>query len=91
MTVDRHTARVPSQGPACGLIEVVPNAKSLDSVKKSTPHYSSLADFFKRRYGGSTSVSYHRARRNFVQSLAACAPLKKGLQPSALALPTLSL
>ena len=34
-------------------------------------NYYSLADFFRRRYGGVASVSYHHARRNFVQSVAA--------------------
>ena len=63
--------RILATGPASGLIEVVPNAKSLDSVKKSTPNYFSLIDFFRRRYGGAASVSYHRARRNFCQSVAA--------------------
>ena len=29
--------RILATGPSCGLIEVVPNAKSLDSLKKSTP------------------------------------------------------
>jgi len=63
--------RILATSPTAGLIEVVPNAKSLDSVKKSTPSYFSLADFFRRRYGGAGSVSFHRARRNFVQSVAA--------------------
>jgi phosphatidylinositol 4-kinase len=63
--------RILATSPTTGLIEVVPNAKSLDSVKKSTANYYSLADFFRRRYGGASSVSFHRARRNFVQSLAA--------------------
>jgi len=66
-----HPYRILATGADCGLIEVVPNAKSLDSVKKSTPNYFSLLDFFRRRYGGATSVSFHRARRNFVQSVAA--------------------
>ena len=41
--------------PDCGLIEVVPNAKSLDSVKKTTPNYFSLSDFFRRRGQGDGS------------------------------------
>ena len=63
--------RILATSPTTGLIEVVPNAKSLDSVKKSTSNYFSLADFFRRRYGGASSVGFHRARRNFVQSVAA--------------------
>lgn len=64
--------RILATSPTSGLIEVVPDAKSLDSVKKSVPNYFSLTDFFRRRYGGASSVSYHRARRNFVRL--SCAP-----------------
>jgi phosphatidylinositol kinase/protein kinase (PI-3 family) len=64
--------RILATSPTSGFIEVVPDAKSLDSVKKTTgPNYISLAGFFRQRYGGPASVSFHRARRNFVQSLAA--------------------
>ena len=64
--------RIIATGPAAGLIEVVPDAKSLDSIKKEMgSNYFSLADFFRRRYGGASTVAFHRARRNFVQSLAA--------------------
>ena len=44
---------------------------SLDSVKRSVPHWSSLSDLFRRRYGGVHSRAFYRARRNFVQSAAA--------------------
>ena len=111
--------------PSAGFIEVVPNAKSLDSVKKSTPNCeptenikpeirpryarapaardrrprpslaqrlgprqpaatapasrrpprawadTTLLAFFQRRYGGTHSSALYRARRNFVQSVAA--------------------
>ena len=63
--------RILATSPSSGLIEVVPNAKSLDSVKKATPNYASLLGLFRQTYGGPTSVGFHRARRNFVQSLAA--------------------
>ena len=40
--------RILATSPTSGLIEVVPNAKSLDSLKKSTANYHSLAELFKR-------------------------------------------
>ena len=39
--------RILATSPSSGLIEVVANAMSLDSVKKSIPHWSSLSDLFK--------------------------------------------
>ena len=63
--------RILATSPSSGLIEVVANAMSLDSVKRSVPHWSSLSDLFRRRYGGVHSRAFYRARRNFVQSAAA--------------------
>ena len=63
--------RILATSPTSGLIEVVANAKSLDSVKKTTPGFVSLPDLFRRRYGGVHSPSFYRARLNFVQSVAA--------------------
>ena len=63
--------RILATSPSSGLIEVVANAMSLDSVKKSVPHWSGLADLFRRRYGGVHSRAFYRARLNFVQSAAA--------------------
>ena len=51
--------------------QVVPNAISLDALKKSNSNFNSLAAFFKRRYGGAHTRGLYRARRNFVQSVAA--------------------
>jgi len=63
--------RILATSPTSGLIEVVANAKSLDSVKKTAPGFTSLPDLFRRRYGGVHSPSFYRARLNFVQSVAA--------------------
>jgi len=57
--------------PTTGLIEVVPDAKSLDSIIKATPAFVSLASFFRKRYGGPSSRLFFAARRNFIQSAAA--------------------
>ena len=63
--------RIVATSSTSGLIEVVPNAKSLDALKRSTPGFTSLAAFFRRTYGGASSRALYRARRNFVQSVAA--------------------
>ena len=61
--------RIVATSPSSGLIEVVADAKSLDSIKKANAN--SLAALFRRRYGGGRSRAFYRARRNFVQSVAA--------------------
>lgn len=60
--------------PAClpaGLLECVSDAKSIDYVKKHTPHYQSMREFYERVYGPSYSVPFRRAQHNFMRSLAA--------------------
>ncbi|KAF1318472.1 Atypical/pi3k/pi4k protein kinase, partial [Globisporangium splendens] len=54
-----------------GLIEAVPDTVSLDSLKRNDPDYTTLLDFFYRLHGNKDSVGFARARRNFVESLAA--------------------
>uniref|UniRef100_K3XAX2 1-phosphatidylinositol 4-kinase n=1 Tax=Globisporangium ultimum (strain ATCC 200006 / CBS 805.95 / DAOM BR144) TaxID=431595 RepID=K3XAX2_GLOUD len=54
-----------------GLIEAVPDTVSLDSLKRNDPDYTTLLDFFYRLHGNKDSVAFARARRNFVESLAA--------------------
>lgn len=53
-----------------GLIEAVPNTVSLDSLKRNDPDYTTLLDFFQRLFGSDTK-EFRRARRSFVESLAA--------------------
>jgi len=52
-----------------GLIEVVPNSKSIDKLKQSTPDCPSLKAFFKAEWP--EKEAYEKARTNFVNSLAA--------------------
>eukprot|EP00742_Colponemidia_sp_Colp-10_P004906 GILJ01005239.1.p1 GENE.GILJ01005239.1~~GILJ01005239.1.p1 ORF type:complete len:774 (+),score=109.60 GILJ01005239.1:138-2324(+) len=54
-----------------GLIETVPNAVSLDRLKKTTSGYTSLLDYFHQTYGGPDSAAFRQARKNFVSSMAA--------------------
>ncbi|OQS01304.1 phosphatidylinositol kinase (PIK-J) [Achlya hypogyna] len=54
-----------------GFIEAVPDTVSLDSLKKNDPDYTTLLDFYVRYFGPQDSSRFKRARRNFVESLAA--------------------
>lgn len=62
--------RVLAVGPDRGLVELIPDAVSLDSLKKKVPGVS-LAELFERAYGARTELPFRRAQRNFVESLAA--------------------
>jgi hypothetical protein len=52
-----------------GMIEYVKNAVSLDSLKKRKG-YTTLADHFRKTYGGTDSLLYKTAMSNFVRSMA---------------------
>ncbi|KAA8491352.1 Phosphatidylinositol 4-kinase [Porphyridium purpureum] len=54
-----------------GLVELVPNSASLHNVKKKTPHFTSLRNYFERTYGAPSTKSFRVALRNFVSSMAA--------------------
>ena len=61
--------RVTATGPGCGVIDVVPNATSRDEMGRQK--INDLRDFFLNRYGDEQSVSFQKARLNFIQSMAA--------------------
>lgn len=61
--------RVTATGPGCGVIDVVPNATSRDEMGRSK--INSLLEFFIGRFGNLDSVSFQKARLNFIQSMAA--------------------
>mmetsp|Transcript_38432 Transcript_38432/g.62272 ORF Transcript_38432/g.62272 Transcript_38432/m.62272 type:complete len:844 (+) Transcript_38432:152-2683(+) len=52
------------------LVETVPNAPSLATLKKQTPDWTTLNDYFKKRYGDVNSEAYRIAQNNFIESLA---------------------
>jgi hypothetical protein len=54
-----------------GLIETIPNAISLHNLKKSTPNFTTLLDFFIETFGEVSSESFKAAQKNFVESMAA--------------------
>ncbi|GJD08326.1 Phosphatidylinositol 4-kinase [Galdieria sulphuraria] len=53
-----------------GLVETLPDAVSLHALKKRTPNFVTLLDYFERVYGGKDSKRFRRAQRNFVESMA---------------------
>eukprot|EP01113_Clastostelium_recurvatum_P020977 TRINITY_DN2484_c0_g1_i1.p1 TRINITY_DN2484_c0_g1~~TRINITY_DN2484_c0_g1_i1.p1 ORF type:complete len:938 (+),score=182.94 TRINITY_DN2484_c0_g1_i1:1739-4552(+) len=54
-----------------GFIETVPDAISIDSLKKRVPNFTTLSEYFICTYGHRRSRSFLAAQRNFVESLAA--------------------
>jgi phosphatidylinositol 4-kinase len=61
--------RIISTGSSTGIVEVLNNTMSLDSLKK-TPNFVSLPQYFKATYGSSPE-RLTKAKRNFAASLAA--------------------
>lgn len=57
--------------PSSGIIECVEDAVSIDSLKKSTPHFQTLLLFFEGHFGPRDSPGFLEAQTNFVQSTAA--------------------
>jgi len=61
--------KVVATKPGCGVIECVPDAKSRDQLGRRTD--TDLFNYFKKKYGDETSMTYKAARRNFITSMAA--------------------
>ncbi|EFI28353.1 atypical/PIKK/PI4K protein kinase [Coprinopsis cinerea okayama7 len=61
--------RVTATAPGCGVIDVVPNATSRDEMGRAK--VNDLMGFFVAKYGGENTVSFQKARLNFIQSMAA--------------------
>ncbi len=49
-----------------GILELIPNAVSLHSIKKNTKNYTNLLDFFHVNWDG----NFEEAQKNFVESMA---------------------
>lgn len=73
-----RTYDVVASGPDAGLIEAVPDAISLDALRRSDGGSANLLDFFYRRFGAGPELA--RARANFVESLAPACVLSYLLQ-----------
>lgn len=58
-------------GNECGVLECVPNATSIDGLKKDLPvDKKTLYDFFCMQFGQETNKKFKKARREFMKSLA---------------------
>eukprot|EP01117_Protostelium_nocturnum_P014781 TRINITY_DN565_c0_g1_i1.p1 TRINITY_DN565_c0_g1~~TRINITY_DN565_c0_g1_i1.p1 ORF type:complete len:310 (-),score=86.44 TRINITY_DN565_c0_g1_i1:41-970(-) len=66
-----YSYNVVAVSSSTGFIETVPDAISLDSLKKRIPNVKSLEDYFISVFGEKTSIRFMEAQRNFVESLAA--------------------
>ena len=64
-----------STGPDCGIVEFIPDAYSIDYIKKriaeKTGRDMDLVDFYRIRFGNPDSKSYKQAIHNLADSLAA--------------------
>lgn len=56
-------------GPDCGILECVPDAISIDALKKATQR-KSIFEHFAQQYGGEDSRSFKKAQKCFMRSLA---------------------
>lgn len=62
---------VMSVSSEAGFVEVIPDSVSVHSLKKRTPNFVSLLDYFERAFGPSGSDSFRAAQRRFIRSMAA--------------------
>ena len=68
LTLRLQPYRILSTGATTGLIEVVPNAVSLDGLKKSK-HFSTLRKHFEHVYGDAEEKPFRQAMWNYMNSL----------------------
>jgi phosphatidylinositol 4-kinase len=69
LTLYLYPYRVTATAPGCGVIDVVPNATSRDEMGRA--QINDLVEYFVDKYGGVDTVSFQKARLNFIQSMAA--------------------
>ncbi|CDW71897.1 phosphatidylinositol 4-kinase [Stylonychia lemnae] len=58
-------------GARCGLLEVVSDALSIDSIKKKMGQQAKLIDYFYKQFGEKKQKKFNKAKQNFCRSLAA--------------------
>jgi len=73
LPLELHAYAVVATAPEAGLVQLVTNAASIDSLKRRNPMHNSLIDLFDLIYGSRVSRAHKRATRNFTHSAAAWA------------------
>ncbi|CAH0517361.1 unnamed protein product [Peronospora belbahrii] len=53
-----------------GLVEAISDTISIDSLKRNDREFTTLLDFFTRHFGDPSTPEFHRARSDFVSSMA---------------------
>lgn len=61
---------VMSVSSEAGFVEVITDAVSVHSLKKRTPNFVSLLDYFERAFGANGTGSFRAAQRRFIRSMA---------------------
>eukprot|EP00177_Eucheuma_denticulatum_P005721 GFKZ01010430.1.p1 GENE.GFKZ01010430.1~~GFKZ01010430.1.p1 ORF type:complete len:912 (+),score=165.91 GFKZ01010430.1:176-2911(+) len=61
---------VMSVSSEAGFVEVIPDSVSVHSLKKRTPNFVSLLDYFERAFGDNGTRSFRAAQRRFIRSMA---------------------
>lgn len=61
---------VMSVSSEAGFVEVIPDSVSVHSLKKRTPNFVSLLDYFERAFGENGTRSFRAAQRRFIRSMA---------------------
>lgn len=61
---------VMSVSSEAGFVEVITDAVSVHSLKKRTPNFVSLLDYFELAYGANGTRSFRAAQRRFIRSMA---------------------
>lgn len=61
---------VMSVSSEAGFVEVIKDAVSVHSLKKRTPNFVSLLDYFERAYGAIGTDGFRAAQRRFIRSMA---------------------
>lgn len=61
---------VMSVSSEAGFVEVITDAVSVHSLKKRTPNFVSLLDYFERAFGEVGTSSFRAAQRRFIRSMA---------------------
>ncbi|CAG5924685.1 unnamed protein product, partial [Menidia menidia] len=71
--------RVVATAPGCGVIECIPDCKSRDQLGRQTDF--GMYDYFRNQYGDESTLTFQKARYNFIRSMAASPGGNLGWEP----------